>query len=162
MTEKMGFESNKRIVKVFNNQRVTAVFSDRTYHFRSKFEYNWALYLDFLKETHEIIEWRYEPEWFYFNGEKRGATKYLPDFRVIEKLGNIVWQECKGWHEGDTNTKLRRMAKHYPDTVFDLVLMKIPKKGKSANRRRVAEKYTRRIIDASVIFKQMKGILKFI
>ena len=75
---------------------------------------------------------------------------------MIENDGTVVYQETKGYYDGQTNTKLRRMARHYPDTIFELVLQRIPKRGgKGAGRRRIAAKYTRRIIDASKIFKQI-------
>ena len=163
-TAKMGYESNKRIVKVYNNQRVTAEFNGRTCNFRSKFEYNWALYLQFLKESGEIITWDYEVRKFYFKDEETPPVQYTPDFWIFESSDSNYYQECKGYHDGATNRKLQRLAKHYPDVVIELVLMRMPKwnKTKGANRRRVAEKYCRRIIDASEIFKQIKGLVKLI
>ncbi len=169
MTEIMGFEANKRIVREYNNQWVTAEFNGRTYHFRSKFEYNWALYLEFLKETGEIKYWTYEPDIFYFPNEKTAPVQYTPDFKLwvhnpgMPDDGQFYYQECKGYHDGSTNKKFQRMYKHFPHIVIELVLMRIPKRsGKGANRRRVAQKYCRRIIDASEIFKQIKGFVKLI
>ncbi len=162
MIEKLGFEKNKRIVKVYNNQRVSITIGGQHCHFRSKFEYNWALYLQFLKDRAKILYWEYEPKIFYFEGERRAPVQYTPDFALFDSLGHAVWQECKGHHDGPTNTKLRLMAKHYPDEVMELVLMRIPKNQvKGANRRRVAAKYTRRIIDASEIFRQVRGLINF-
>ena len=161
--EMIGFETNKRVVKVMRNRPSTETVGGKTCHFRSQFEYKWAQYLQFLKESREIQEWEYEPETFYFPNEKTAPVQYTPDFKIIELdvfKECVIWQECKGYHDGPTNSKLRRMAKHHPNEVMELVLQRIPKKGKAANRRRIAAKYTRRIIDASVIFKQIKGILK--
>lgn len=160
MTEKMGFETNRRIVKVYNNQRVTATIAGQLCHFRSKFEYAWAKYQQFLQDTNEIMDWFYEPEVFYFENETTAPVQYTPDFQIIGKKGDIYYQECKGYHDGQTNKKLQRMAKHHPDIVMELVLQSIPKNlSKGANRRRVAAKYCRRIIDAGVIFKQIKGLV---
>jgi len=159
---KMGFEADRRIVKVFNNRRVTATIGGQTCNYRSVLEYRWALYLQFLVDSGELDSWEYETDTFYFPGETTAPVRYLPDFKIVEPGGVIVYQECKGWHDGPTNTKLRRTARHYPDVVMELVLQRIPKKGvKGVNRRRVADKYTRRIIDASDIFKQMKGAINF-
>lgn len=152
-----------RLVRDYNNQRITATVGGKDCHFRSKLEYKWALYLQFLKQGKEIIDWTFEEDLFVFHGEVTAPIQYRPDFKVTEKDGTVVYQETKGYHDGQTNTKLRRMQGHYPETVFDLVLMSIPKKNKAkgAGRRRIAEKYTRRIIDASVIFKQLKGVINF-
>jgi hypothetical protein len=156
----MGFETNKRIVKVMNNQRVTAKFNGRKCYFRSKLEYCWALYLQFLLEHGKIKDWLYEPDLFIFEGEITAPIQYRPDFKVIELDGTEIYQETKGYHDGSTNKKLQRMQKHFPETTFELVLQHIPKSGKGVNRRCVAAKYTRRIIDASEIFRQMKGVIK--
>jgi len=156
----MSFEKNRRIVKVMGNRGERATVGGKTYYFKSQLELKWAQYLQFLKEHHNIIDWSYETQTFYFAGEKAAPVQYTPDFRVNEAGGDIIYQETKGWHDGQTNTKLRRMAEHYPDVRIDLVLQHIPRKGsKGAHRRAIAAKYTRRIIDASVIFKQIKGII---
>ena len=158
---KLGFEPKRRIAREFNNTRVRATIGGQECYFRSKLEYRWALYLEFLRSAGTMVSWEYEPKIFYFEGEKTAPVQYKPDFKIVE-FGQTIWQECKGWHDGPTNTKLRRMAKHHPDAVMELVLQRIPKKGiKGANRRRVAAKYTRRIIDASVIFKQFQGVINF-
>lgn len=157
---KMGFEPNKRIVKVMGNQRVTAIVGGKKCYFRSKFEYAWAKYLQWLKEQKQIRDWSYEPQLFTFAGEITAPVQYRPDFKIVELNGTEFYQECKGYHDGSTNRKFQRMAKHYPGTVMELVLQRIPRKGsKGANRRRVAAKYTRRIIDASLIFHQIKNVV---
>jgi len=149
------------ITRQYNNQHITATVGEKKCHFRSKLEYQWAQYLELLKIHEQIVDWDYEPEVFYFLGERTAPVQYRPDFKVIENDGTIVWQETKGYHDGKTNSKFRCMAKHYPGVVIELVLQRIPKhnKGIGANRRRIAEKYVRRIIDASEIFKQCKGII---
>ncbi len=160
--EMMGFEKDKRIVKVMRNRQSTETVGGKTCHFRSQLEYKWAQYLQFLKESNNILGWEYEPKTFDFQsrGYKKGPFVYLPDFKVVVGCGHY-WQETKGHHDGDCNSKLRRMAECYPDEIMELVLQSIPKKGgKGANRRRIAAKYTRRIIDASVIFRQMKGVIQ--
>lgn len=159
---KLGFETNKRIIRQFGNQCVTATVGGKKCYFRSKLEYHWALYLEFLKTNDEIIEWDYEPKIFYFPDEKTAPVQYRPDFRVVEKINGVVWHETKGHHDGKTNKKFQRMAKHYPDVIMDLVLQSIPKTGsKGANRRFNAQRYVRRIMDASIIFRQMRGVIDF-
>lgn len=56
------------------------------YHFRSRLEARWAVFFDALG-----IEWQYEPEGF----ELSDGTRYLPDFRISNRLGHD-WVEIKG------------------------------------------------------------------
>ena len=82
--------TKQRIVKVFNNQRVHAIVDGKDCHFRSKFEYNWAMYLQFLKEQGQIDNWEYEPDRFLFPAEVRGAKEYTPEaFEVIKENKNV-------------------------------------------------------------------------
>ena len=160
----MGFESNKRVIKVMNNRRVTETIGGKLCHFRSQFEYDWASYLQWQKENNLILNWEFESRTFNFqnHGYNRGPFMYLIDFTVTENDGHVLYQECKGYHDGQTNSKFQRTLACYPDLSkndFELILMRIPKRGKGANRRRVAEKYVRRIVDASEIFKQIKGVI---
>jgi len=140
----------------FKNISVYATVGYHDCHFRSKFEHKWAKYLQWLLENEQIDDWMYEQKTFYFPEETRGPHHYLPDFRVVENDGTVVWQECKGYHDGACNKKFQRMAKHYPDEICELVLMGF---GKGAARRETAGRYTRRIIDASIIFSQMGRLL---
>ena len=161
--EFMGFADNGPIVKIMRNRPSTEIIGGKICHFRSQLEYKWAQYLQVLKDHGAIVDWEFEPHAFDFQGKgyKKGPFTYLPDFLIFDGVGHY-WQECKGYHDGDTNSKLRRMAECEPKEVFELVLQRIPKKGKhkGAGRRRIAAKYTRRIIDASVIFRQMGALIK--
>lgn len=82
--------------------------------FRSAWEANYARYLQFLKENKSISEWDHEPDTFWFDAIKRGARSYLPDFRVTENCGRVVYHEVKGWMDDRSKTKIRRMAKYHP------------------------------------------------
>src|SRR5215470_2023635 len=61
---------------------------DRKFYFRSKWEYHYALYLQFLKGLMRIIDWDYEPQTFWFEGIKRGCVSYTPDFLILQNEGN--------------------------------------------------------------------------
>ncbi len=161
---KLGFETHRRIVKVMNNRRITATVGGKKCHFRSGLEYQWALYLEFLKRNREIRDWQFEKKLFNFQdfGYKKGPFMYRPDFTITGKDGLVFYQECKGHHDGATNAKFQRVAKCFPGTVMELVLQSIPKRSsKGAARRGQASRYVRRIIDASVIFRQLRGVINF-
>lgn len=102
-------------------------------YYRSKWEANYAYYLEWLKQTGQITDWKHEPETFWFDGIRRGCVSYLPDFRVEEVGGAMVYHEVKGWMDDRSKTKIRRMAKYHP-TVRLIV---IDSKGYAALKRSV-------------------------
>lgn len=87
---------------------------------RSRWEANWARYLDWLKRRGEISAWEYEPKTFEFP-LRRGAIHYTPDFRVVDASGGHEWHEVKGWMDPKSKTKLRRMAKYYPNETVKVI-----------------------------------------
>lgn len=82
--------------------------------FRSRWEANYARYLEWLRARGEIQSWEHEPETFWFDGIKRGAMSYLPDFRVIERNGLMAYHEVKGWMDARSKTKIARMGRYFP------------------------------------------------
>jgi len=85
---------------------------------RSRWEANYARYMQFLKLRGEIMEWEHEPETFWFEKIKRGVRSYLPDFRITLKNGTIEYHEVKGWMDSRSKTKIKRMAKYHPHIVL--------------------------------------------
>jgi hypothetical protein len=91
-------------------------------YFRSKWEAQYARFLQWSKEQGHILDWEHEPKTFWFENIKRGVRSYLPDFRVWHLNANTAppsedhhWVEVKGWLDPKSATKLKRMAKYYPD-----------------------------------------------
>jgi hypothetical protein len=82
--------------------------------YRSRWEANYARYLQWLKERGEIQDWQHEPETFWFEAIKRGVRSYLPDFKVTEANGSVAYHEVKGWMDDRSRTTIRRMAKYHP------------------------------------------------
>ena len=89
--------------------------------FRSKWEANYAHYLQWLKEKGQIAEWEHEPTTFWFEGVKRGTVSYLPDFRVVETDGRESYHEVKGWMDDRSKTKIKRMAKYHPNVKLIVI-----------------------------------------
>jgi len=83
-------------------------------YYRSKWEANYARYLEWLRLGGHISEWKHEPTTFWFESIKRGTRSYLPDFWVKENSGLEVYHEVKGWLDSKSKTKLKRMAKYHP------------------------------------------------
>ena len=88
--------------------------------FRSSWEANYARYLNFLIKHGQIEKWEHEPDTFWFEAIRRGTRSYLPDFKVWEN-GKIHYVEVKGYMDAKSKTKLKRMAKYYPDIDLRLV-----------------------------------------
>jgi hypothetical protein len=90
-------------------------------YFRSRWEYNYGCYLEWLKQTGVIVQWEHEPQTFWFENIRRGVRSYLPDFRITEPGGGQYYVEVKGWMDGRSKTKLKRMKKYHPEVEVRLV-----------------------------------------
>lgn len=117
MPKNMMFSSNGSYPNV---QRGTYLCSKGDVYFRSKWEANYALHLDFLVKHGVIEKWEFEPETFIFEQIAFGTRSYTPDFKVWDKKG-ITYHEVKGWMDPKSATKLKRMAKYYPDIKLVLI-----------------------------------------
>ena len=93
-------------------------------YYRSRWEANYARFLEYLKQKELIKDWKHEPKTFWFEGVKRGSVSYLPDFWVEEINGDISFHEVKGWMDSRSKTKIRRMAKYYPDINLIVIAAK--------------------------------------
>lgn len=103
-----------------NVERGEYDINGRVMYFRSKWEANYALYLDFLKKNGNIKDWKYEVRWFEFP-VKHGTTRYLPDFQVEELDGSIVYHEVKGYETSKWKTQLKRMKQYYPEVKLIII-----------------------------------------
>ena len=88
--------------------------------FRSSWEYYYALFLEKLYQERKILDWKHEPKAFWFESIKRGVRSYLPDFCIIH-LDSSEGSEVKGYYDSKSQTKMKRMAKYYPDVKIRLV-----------------------------------------
>jgi hypothetical protein len=81
---------------------------------RSRAEANYARWL-----TWHSMVWEYEPRVFRFPGVRSGRNMaYRPDFYLPLEDRYV---EVKGYLDRDSQVKLRRMAKHFPQIVVTLV-----------------------------------------
>lgn len=93
--------------------------------FRSSWEANYARYLNLLISKGQIHKWEFEPDTFLFEEIKRGTRSYCPDFKIWETPKSLPYYiEVKGWMDAKSQTKLKRMAKYYPNTKIILVQKK--------------------------------------
>lgn len=104
-----------------NVQRGDYENSKGTMYFRSKWEANYALYLDFLVKRGEIKDWEYEVDVFMFEEIRLGTRSYRPDFKVFNHNDTFEYHEVKGYMDSQSKTKLKRMAKYYPEVKLILI-----------------------------------------
>ena len=90
-------------------------------YFRSSWEANYARYLKWLVAQGEIVTWKYEPRRFIFEAIKLGTRSYTPDFQVFLSKENYQWHEVKGWMDPKSATRLKRMAKYFPDETIIVI-----------------------------------------
>lgn len=98
-----------------------ATIGGQRHYFKSKWERNFARYLETLKKHGKIVSWEYEPREFWFEGIKRGCVSYKPDFRVVKEEPDVTWYEVKGFYDSKSLTKIKRFAKYYPDEKLVLI-----------------------------------------
>lgn len=90
----------------------------RRIYARSRWEANYARYLEFLRKAGQLVAWEHEPKTFWFEEVQRGCRSYLPDFLVTYADGHEEYHEVKGWMDDRSKTKIARMAKYFPDVVL--------------------------------------------
>lgn len=111
---------------VTNRQKVTwkggwREIGGKKKYFRSRWEANYARYLQWLKDQNQIKDWEHEAKVFWFEGIKRGCVSYLPDFRITELNDNQVYHEVKGWMDDRSKTKIRRMGIYFPEVSLTII-----------------------------------------
>lgn len=93
-------------------------------YYRSKWEANYARYLQYQLENEWVLRWDYEPHTFWFP-VKRGCVSYLPDFHVeaLTASGDYspYWIEVKGYWDAKSLTKVKRFYKYYPNEKLRII-----------------------------------------
>lgn len=90
-------------------------------YYRSRWEANYARYLELLKTAGKVVSWLHEPDTFWFETIKRGCRSYLPDFKVTYPDGRVEYHEVKGWMDDRSKTKIKRMAKYHPGVTLVVI-----------------------------------------
>ncbi len=107
-----------------NIHRGTEQIGGKIISYRSAWERNWCIYLEWQKQQGMIKEWEYEPQRYYFidntvNPPRALGNGYLPDFKVIRNDGTFYLEEIKGYKQG--KIKIKRMKKYHPKIEINLV-----------------------------------------
>lgn len=107
--------------KFRNVQRGWFDINGKRIFFRSKWEANYALYLDFLVKNKQIKKWEYEKDIFLFEKIKNGTRSYRPDFKIYNLDETYHYDEVKGWLTPKSKTQLNRMRIYYPKIVLNVI-----------------------------------------
>ena len=121
--------SNGQFGKSYPNREATLKSYKRGWYkigekkifFRSKWEANYALYLEWLKNIKQIKDWSYEKDRFIFHKIQFGNRSYRPDFKIFNNDGSFHYDEVKGWMDSASKTKLKRMKKYYPEITVTVI-----------------------------------------
>lgn len=92
----------------------------KRFYSRSRWEANYARYLQWQKERGDILDWDHEKKTFWFDGIQRGCVSYLPDFWVSKETGE-EYHEVKGWMDARSKTKIARMGRYFPDVKMVVI-----------------------------------------
>lgn len=91
-------------------------------YFASRWEANYWRYLAWLKTKGEIRDFVFQPVEFDFSEwVKHGTNRYRLDFCVTELNGSVYYIEIKGYMDAKSKTKIKRLAKYYPEVVMKIV-----------------------------------------
>jgi len=107
--------------KMYSNSKGGKRIDLNNKYFRSRWEANYARYLNFLVSHKDILKWEYEADTFIFHNITKGTRSYLPDFKIFNNDGSIEYHEVKGYNSPISQTKLKRMAKYYPEIKMELI-----------------------------------------
>ena len=148
---KMGFDEKPFQAK-YGNQPVDANIDGRVVHFKSRLEYRYAQYLDFLKTIGEIQDFFYEFHTFKFDGGGN-PKEYTPDFLVRLNDNTFEYHETKGMLQKYDLDKFKRMFEEREKVKIVLVFWTKPKL--STQKRNKLERYIYRVIwDARSMVKK--------
>ena len=107
--------------KFGNVKRGWYLIGNKKMFFRSMWEVNYALYLNFLVKQKQIKKWEYEKDVFVFEKIKFGTRSYRPDFKITNNNNEIEYHEVKGWMDAKSKTKLKRMSKYFPEIKLIII-----------------------------------------
>jgi hypothetical protein len=112
---------NTTYTKYGNIKKGYYLINGKNMFFRSGWEANYALYLDWLIKLNQIKNWEYEKDVFVFEKIQFGNRSYRPDFKIFKNDDTIEYHEVKGWMDKKSKTKLNRMKKYYPEIKVVLI-----------------------------------------
>lgn len=153
MTERMGFELNRRFAKDYHNNPHTATVGGKECKFRSNLEHKVADYLELLKIGKIIKDWAFEQTIFRFDNPI--LKKYIMDFDVIRDDGTFYYIEAKGMMDKHGRDRITVLLTERPEVELWVVFQN--KKDMTKFNRRLISKQCKRVCLISELTKGMKN-----
>lgn len=122
------------------------IVGDKAMKAKSTWEYDVALYLQYLLDNGMISSWDYEPVAFEFPYGKNGVRSYKPDFRVT-RGSREYFIEVKGWVDSKSLLKQNLMKTHYPEINMLYIL--------EPTYRAIEKRYSRKLKGFGTMKEQM-------
>jgi len=139
---KMGF-NEQPFRRKYGNVLVDAVVNGVMCHFKSKLEYRWAQYLDFLKTAGEIKDFGYE--WHTFRFDNADKLKvWTPDFWLRNNDNSFEYHETKGALSSYDIKKCKALFDERPKVKLTMIFWTNPKI--SVQKQNQLERYCYRVI----------------
>ena len=157
--EKLVKNANKRMNKYAHVKKgwieiFNGLIPNYRFYARSGYEKVVARYLSRLCENDETLHFQHENITLKFEGEKRGAIVYVPDFILYRGDEVLNIYEVKGKYEGKDGTKIRRFKKHYPELFPKFVYVTDVK-----NLPKIAKLGVKSYINIKALEGYLKGML---
>lgn len=154
--ERMGFETNKRITKHYNNRGEWVTIGGKTFHVDSQGEKRLAQHLELLKIGGYIKDWAREQTTFR---SATGEPFWKVDFDVLNNDGTFEYWEFKGKMEQGVVLKLELLLAMRPEVCIKMIFESRSDAAKLAKR-----KVGQRLLSEGKIFIQStsgKGLTEF-
>jgi hypothetical protein len=92
------------------------IVNGNSYFFRSRWEANYARYLELMRNNGLIEKWEHEPDVFLLEGKG-----FLPDFKLTITDNAIEYHEVKGWMDERSKNKIEKMAILHPEIDLKII-----------------------------------------
>ncbi len=98
----------------YHNTPTEEMIGGKSYKFRSKLERNWAAYLQFLKESGEICDWRFEQTKFTFPDETRAFHAH---YKINRRAGLRLTESFVKAIAATSNDATNRALEKNPEAI---------------------------------------------
>lgn len=91
--------------------------------YRSGYECTFGLFMqNLVRQNTAIVKWLYESLELRFDGCRRGALLWIPDFVAYDRKNNVIQIfEVKGLMTSKDSGKIRKLKKYHPEMFGKLV-----------------------------------------
>lgn len=120
ISQKMSEMQRSGILGVRSRTYITrAIFGNDKYTFKSNWEFNIALLLEYLKMIGDIDYWKYEFDVFNFPDNEYFILSYTTDFTIYKNDEKHII-ELKGWFDERSRKKIELVNRFFPEEKVEV------------------------------------------